>query len=115
MVYGLTLRFRNATSGNAGKYTCVISNSYGVLTKTIRIQIGNIHKIQLLTPNQKSILLDPQSDAEMDHPLSEATEELTLKQIFRFQSKIYESLIKLAQEDDADQEQILAQLREMEL
>ena len=65
--------------------------------------------------NQKSILLDPQSDAEMDHPLSEATEELTLKQIFRFQSKIYESLIKLAQEDDADQEQILAQLREMEL
>ena len=40
MVYGLTLKLRNATKANAGKYTCVISNSYGVLTKTIRIKIG---------------------------------------------------------------------------
>ena len=40
MVYGLALRFRNVTKANGGKYTCVISNSYGVLTKTIRIKIG---------------------------------------------------------------------------
>jgi len=47
--------------------------------------------------------------------LSEVNEEMTLKQIFKFQSKIYESLIKLAQEDDeSNPKQILAQLREME-
>ena len=46
--------------------------------------------------------------------LSEVNEEMTLKHIFKFQSKIYESLIKLAQEDESNPKQILAQLREME-
>ena len=46
--------------------------------------------------------------------LSEVNEEMTLKQIFKFQSKIYESLIKLAQEVESNPKQILAQLREME-
>ena len=111
MVYGLTLKLRNATKANAGKYTCVISNSYGVLTKTIRIKIGK----KMVAKNTKvknsfSLILDP-GHPDTD-PISsfEATEEMTLKQIFQFQSKIYESLIKLAQ----DKKQILGQLREME-
>ena len=108
MVYGLTLKLRNATKANAGKYTCVISNSYGVLTKTIRIKIGK----KMVAKNTKvknsfSLILDP---GHSDTDPIEATEEMTLKQIFQFQSKIYESLIKLAQ----DKKQILGQLREME-
>ena len=39
---------------------------------------------------------------------------MTLKQIFQFQLKIYESLIKLAQGSKEDKKQILGQLREME-
>ena len=108
MVYGLTLKLRNATKANAGKYTCVISNSYGVLTKTIRIKIGKKMVAKNLTQvkNSFSLIIDPgHSDTDF-----EATEEMTLKQIFQFQSKIYESLIKLAQ----DKKQILGQLREME-
>lgn len=73
-----------------------------------------VKKKKTISRNQKwnSIFSDPPLD-EMDG-LSEVNEEMTLKQIFKFQSKIYESLIKLAQEDESNPKQILAQLREME-
>lgn len=40
MIYGVKLTFRSATKNQAGKYTCFISNHYGMLSKSINVSIG---------------------------------------------------------------------------
>ena len=43
MVYGIKLKLNSVTKEQSGKYTCVIKNHYGLLTKTINIKIGKCH------------------------------------------------------------------------
>ena len=40
MVLGRILEFENIAIDQAGNYTCVISNNYGTLRKTITISVG---------------------------------------------------------------------------
>ena len=40
MVYGIKLKLQEVTTESSGKYSCVIANHYGVLTKSINIEVG---------------------------------------------------------------------------
>ena len=42
IVYGMTLKLDGITGNQSGKYTCVISNNYGMLSKTINIKVGKL-------------------------------------------------------------------------
>jgi len=88
MVYGIKLKLQEVTTENSGKYSCVIANHYGVLTKSINIEVvaesNSIHQTK------------PQIDAK-------------LLEIFRSQSKIYDSIIRLGKTRSAND--ILRSLR----
>ena len=40
MVYGIKLKLKEAKTQQSGKYSCVIANHYGVLSKSISIEVG---------------------------------------------------------------------------
>ena len=40
VIYGMTLTFNEISITHNGAYTCVISNHYGMLSKTINIKVG---------------------------------------------------------------------------
>ena len=42
VVYGMTLKLDGISANESGKYTCVISNNYGMLSKSIDIKVGKL-------------------------------------------------------------------------
>ena len=40
MVYGIKLNFNQIQINQAGKYSCLISNHYGKLSKSINVKVG---------------------------------------------------------------------------
>ena len=42
VVYGMTLKLNGISANESGKYTCVISNNYGMLSKVINIKVGKL-------------------------------------------------------------------------
>ena len=42
VVYGMTLKLDGISENESGKYTCVISNNYGMLSKVINIKVGKL-------------------------------------------------------------------------
>ena len=42
VVYGMTLKLDEISANQSGKYTCVISNNYGMLSKVINIKVGKL-------------------------------------------------------------------------
>ena len=42
VVYGMVLKLDEISTIQSGKYTCVISNNYGMLSKTINIKVGEL-------------------------------------------------------------------------
>ena len=42
VVYGMTLKLDGISTDESGKYTCVISNNYGMLSKVINIKVGKL-------------------------------------------------------------------------
>ena len=42
VVYGMTLKLNGISANESGKYTCVISNNYGMLSKIINIKVGKL-------------------------------------------------------------------------
>ena len=42
VVYGMTLKLDGISANQSGKYTCVISNNYGMLSKIINIKVGKL-------------------------------------------------------------------------
>ena len=42
VVYGMTLKLDGISANESGKYTCVISNNYGMLSKVINIKVGKL-------------------------------------------------------------------------
>ena len=42
VVYGMTLKLDGISAIESGKYTCVISNNYGMLSKSIDIKVGKL-------------------------------------------------------------------------
>ena len=42
VVYGMTLKLDGISENESGKYTCVISNNYGMLSKIIDIKVGKL-------------------------------------------------------------------------
>ena len=42
VVYGMALKLNGISANESGKYTCVISNNYGMLSKVINIKVGKL-------------------------------------------------------------------------
>ena len=42
VVYGMTLKLDGISANESGKYTCVISNNYGMLSKSINVKVGKL-------------------------------------------------------------------------
>ena len=56
MVSGITLVFENLDLDQAGNYTCVISNNYGTLKKTVNVIVGKVNSA--IIQNFRAILVN---------------------------------------------------------
>ena len=50
VVYGMTLKLDGISENESGKYTCVISNNYGMLSKSINVKVGKLFHFSIINP-----------------------------------------------------------------
>ena len=50
VVYGMTLKLDEISANQSGKYTCVISNNYGMLSKSINVKVGKLFHFSIINP-----------------------------------------------------------------
>ena len=108
VVYGMTLKFEGITANQSGKYTCIISNNYGMLSKIINIKVGKLVAFWIINTILIFCLVQDLTNAK---PINQEAES-ELKNIFQKQFIIYKKLIELSKKNP---EAILKQLDNLQL
>ena len=108
VVYGMTLKLDGISENESGKYTCVISNNYGMLSKSINVKVGKLFHFSIINPVLMFWLVQDLTNAK---PINQEA-EAELKSIFQKQFTVYKKLIELSNKNP---ETILKQLDNFQL